>query len=259
MPSAGWRQWKLDGEKHGRTFLRSSATFRHEHAGQDEHGDVAFWGEWEGAARLVTELAFVPPCPRWLCLPEPDAAHPPSDRGIPPQNTDPFVWGDAIRYTYCRQKKNGRLRRLGRGSLILFGSSLRKQFVLDTVLVVAGWAEHRMPEDLDGLTDEEHMRATIEPMYGYGAAKRSYRLYFGATPAEPVDGMFSFVPCRPVSDGKVGFARPVIELDGLINPNRRQQAAMLDVPGEGIPGVWKTVVDVIGAEGLALATRLGLE
>lgn len=154
--------------------------------------------------------------------------------------------------------EDGKLRRLGRGSVILFGSSLGDRFVLDTVLVVAGWVEHRRRDDLADHADEAHVRATIDPMYGWGEDKRTYRLYVGATPDTSVDGMFSFVPSRPAVGAQSGFPRPVMELNGLINPNARIQARMLHVSVERIPDLWRTVVESVRAEGLALATNLQL-
>lgn len=198
--------------------------------------------------------ATVQPQTRALAREQP----PRSNDGVPPQNTDPFVWGDAIRYTFCRQPGNGKLRRLGRGSLILFGSSLHNQFVLDSVLVVAGWLEHEKCDDLAGRTDEAHMNATIKPMYGWGDKKRTYRLYLGATPDEPVNGMFSFVPCRPAAGDASGFARPALELQGFLNPNARMQARSVDVGQGNLPQLWRAVVDTVLAEELALATQLQL-
>ncbi|MDQ2985080.1 MAG: hypothetical protein M3R70_14350 [Actinomycetota bacterium] len=259
MPASGRRPWKLGRENHARTFLLSPGTYRSDVQAEDQHGKVAFWGEWEGAVDLAAEVDWIPGGPRWLCRPDPHAAEPPSDDGSPPQNTDPFVWGDAIRYTFCRQPGNGKLRRLGRGSVILFGSSLDHRFVLDAVLVVAGWVEHRRRDDLAGYADETYMGATIDPMYGWGEDGHTYRLYVGATPDEPVDGMFSFVPCRRAAGARSGFARPPIELNGLINPNARMQARMLEVGPERIPELWRTVVEIVRAEGLALATNLQLE
>jgi hypothetical protein len=259
MPASGRRPWKLGREEHARTFLLSPGSYRSALQAEDQQGEVAFWGEWEGAVDLVTEVERVPGGPRWLCRPDPHGAAPLSDEGTPPQNTDPFVWGDAIRYTFCRQPGNGKLRRMGRGSVILFGSSLDHRFVLDAVLVVAGWIEHRRRDDLVGHADETYMRATIEPMYGCGEDGQTYRLYIGATPDAPVDGMFSFVPCRPAAERNSGFARPVIELNGLINPHARMQARMLDVGVDEIPDLWRSVVETVRADGLALATRLQLE
>ena len=259
MPAGGQRPWKLGSEMHGRTFLQSSGTYRRAVRGKDRRGDVAFWGEWEGAVDLVTAVEQLPAGPRWLCRPDPLGTPPVSDDGTPPQNTDPYVWGNSIRYTFCRQPGNGKLRRMGRGSVILFGSSVKHRFVLDTVLVVAGWVEHERRDDLIGHTDKAHIRATIDPMYGWGEAKRTYRLYVGATPEAPVNGMFSFLPCRPAAGSRSGFVRPALELHGLVNPNARMQARMLDVHPERIPEFWREVVETVRSEGLALATRLDFD
>lgn len=258
MPTSGRRPWKRGNEVHARTFLQSPGTYRRDISGEDQHGEIAFWGEWEGAVDIVSEVDPVPGGPRWLCRPVARAAPPTSSDGTPAQNTDPFVWGDAIRYTFCRQPGNGKLRRLGRGTVMVFGSSLDHRFVLDTVLVVAGWVEHQGRDDLADHTDEAYMRATVDPMYGWGEGKRTHRLYFGATPDASVDGMFSFVPCRPAVGALSGFARPAIELDGLINPNARMQARMLDVSVERIPELWRRVVEAVLSEDLALATHLTL-
>jgi hypothetical protein len=52
-------------------------------------------------------------------------------------------------------------------------------------------------------------------MYGWGENGRTLRLYYGATPDAPVEGMFSFVPCQR-AEGATGFARPVIDLGDLL-------------------------------------------
>ena len=260
--TSGIRPWPRGDEAHKRTFMQSPATYRGSIDGDDQHGDVAFWGEWEGEARLVTALEPTPRGPRALCLPNPHGASPPpNEKGTPPQNTDPFVWGDAIRYSACRQPTNRKLRNLGRGSLILFGSSVGGAFVLDTVLVVAGWVEHSREgfrQQLAGVTSDEHMRATLEPWHGW-KSDQTLRLYIGATPANPVDGMYSFVPCRPAAGSRSGFPRPAIELDGFIKPDLRMQAGSSE-PQElsVVPALWRQVAGQVLEAGLALATRLDL-
>jgi len=254
--SVAWRRGKDD---HARTFLVSPATYRIGHTGQDTDGEVAFWGEWEGAVNVVSELDPVPEGrgPTWLGRPDPSASPPPVLPGNPPQNTDPYVWGDAMRYTYCRQPTNGKLRGLGRGSVILFGSSVAYRFVLDAVLVVARFVDHSCAGDLRGVTDDVHMRTTIEPMYGWGEGA-THRLYEGATPADPVNGMFSFVPCKPGSGRDVGFARPEIDLDGWIHHDLRMQARMEDRDANAMRQAWDDVASVIRSHGLALGTALRL-
>jgi hypothetical protein len=258
MPRDGRTSWRRGDAAHRRTFLSTAGTYRYGAAGEDQRGELAFWGEWEGAVDVVTKLDPVPGGPHWLGRPDPSVTPPDFGQDTPPQNTDPYVWGDAMRYTFCRQPTNRKLRSLGRGSVILFGSSVQSEFVLDTVFVVAGWIEHRTTSDLIGLTDDTHMRATIVPMYGWGEDKRTYRLYVGATPEDAVDGMFSFVPSRPGSGADVGFARPGLEIDGVINPNLRMQAKTLDCGEPAIRAAWDAAVDTVTTEGLALATQLTL-
>jgi hypothetical protein len=100
------------------------------------------------------------------------------------------------------------------------------------------------------------MHATIRPMYGWGENKRTHRLYLGATPNDSVDGMFSFVPCSPGSGADVGFARPTLEIDGVINPNLRMQAKTLALGDWAIRAAWTSAVDAVQTEGLALATHV---
>ena len=64
---------------------------------------------------------------------------------------------------------------------------------------------------------------------------------------------------RPAAGAGSGFARPAIELNGLISPNARMQARMLAVDPERIPELWRTVVETVRADGLALATNLQLD
>lgn len=257
MPTDGVRPWRGGNATHARSFLVTPGRFRVAPEGPEDAGDVAYWAEWEGETRLVRELeGLLPGAPRWLCRPVVNGAPPRLTEGEPPQNTDPYVFGEGFRYTFCRQKLNGKLRGLGRGSLILFGSTLDHHFVLDTVVVVAGWLEHRRLADLGDSMDETYVKATLEPMYGWGEGKRTYRLYVGATPEATVDGMFSFVPGRPPDEA--GFARPVIELEALIKPTTFRQARVLETPAAELRAIWQRVVEQVRESGLALATRLDL-
>jgi len=106
------------------------------------------------------------------------------------------------------------------------------------------------------MVSDEHMRAGLTPFHGW-SKKGSLRYYAGATPTNMVSGMYSFVPCRLANGVKSGFARPEIKLDGLINPNLRQQARSsepLDVAT--VPDLWHQVVGQVLDQRLALATRL---
>ena len=60
---------------------------------------------------------------------------------------------------------------------------------------------------------------TLVPWYGWHE-HGPFRLHNGATLDARVDGMFSFFPALQAGDddGR-GFARPTIELPGVVNPN----------------------------------------
>ena len=53
-PANGRRPWMPANMAHRRTFLQSESTYRLSPDGNDQHGPVAFWGEWEGEAQLRT-------------------------------------------------------------------------------------------------------------------------------------------------------------------------------------------------------------
>jgi hypothetical protein len=68
--------------------------------------------------------------------------------------------------------------------------------------------------------------------------------------------MFSFVPCMPAERAPLRFARPRIQLQGLINP-RSQQAPKgythrdrLDI--EGARSAWRSVVEQVLDAGCVL-------
>ncbi len=100
------------------------------------------------------------------------------------------------------------------------------------------------------------MRMTLEPWYGWGD-ERTFRFYVGATPDDPVEGMYSFVPARQVDGVRSGFARPAIELWGLVNPNVRMQARTSPaIPLSEIATCWREIAKGVLDSGLVLATRL---
>jgi hypothetical protein len=262
----GIRPWRYARRRnpHRRMYLQSAATYRYSIDGPDSRGDVAFWGEWEGEAEVIRE--FPDPrsaTPKRLWRPNPRGVPPAPHPTYSPQNTDPFVWGDAIVYTACRQDRNEKLRRLGRGSVILFGSSLQGGFVIDTVLVVAGYVDHNLGDRdfrkvLADIASPEHMRMTLEPWYG-GGVETTFRYYVGATPEDSVNGMFSYVPCIAIDTRRAGFARPTIELGTFIKP-RLSMAARTSKPLEieQITGLWRRVTDQVLGTGLGLGTHFDL-
>lgn len=250
--SPGVKHWNVG--PHRRKFLRSRGIALGS-AGHKHPDDLIFWGEWEPESAIERVTSPVKEGPQFVHRPFYSDPPPPGWR----QNTDPFVFGNQFHYTGCLQHtRRGptQLRFLERGSVILFGSCLnRGKFVIDTVFVVDRWLHHAQADYRDGLDgiSDVYRAVTIEPWYsGSGSDSNSYRLYFGATPDSPVDGMFSFFPASTLQRHPHGFARPEIGLD-VITPNLTQgkrmnpQSSIADVKA-----LWTDVVEQVEGAGLLL-------
>lgn len=196
--------------------------------------------------------------------------------GSPPegfrQNTDPWVFGDSFYYSNCKQRTNeGRnvtaMQRLAPGSLILFGSTRHWEFVVDTVFVVGRRLTTFVAgEPLEVEVDPAFRVATLESLTSgetedEESEEQSFTLYEGATPSRPAQGMFSFVPCLPYDGEGPRFARPAIQLPGIVNPRSTQAASgagrQRDI--DEVVRAWEAVVSQVLDQDLLLATRLDLQ
>ncbi len=235
-------------------------------------GDLRAWGEWEPESDLVR--TFSPGkgqlrSPRFLWRPYyvPKASY----REL--HNTDPFVFGERLLYSNCGQSSKPGLRHLDKGSVIAFGSGTevasKRRWMLDTVLVVRDFVEYdprhacAMLEDQTPaaflvatggpLTDNAHASApgTCTP------TRTRLRLYRGATPYDPVDGMFSFFPATPAG-GDSCFSRPLVDLPGeYFNPRSWQAPKGLrrGLTRHELRSLWESLVAQVRDAGLVLGTR----
>ncbi len=248
---------------HRRKFMTSTGAYLDN--GRTVEGPIVFWGEWEPPSRVVRRFADASGGrPAYLHEPLPAVAESEAWR----QNTDPFVFGSRFLYTGCLQHtKLGatQLRHLAPGSVVLFGSCLDKsRFALDTALVVSSFVDHG-PLDvrrvLDGKVAGEYWDVTLNPWYsGSIPGGRTFRLYFGATPAESVDGMFSFFPCLPDEDpGRVRFARPEIQIPGFITPQLTQGKKIArNLSITELTELWAETLRQVRDAGLRLGVRADL-
>lgn len=228
---------------HHRKFLVADGTAQ-DADGQPQRDRYAFWGEWEAPSRVIDRWPTQGQLPQYLH--RPFWSRPPAGER---QNTDPWVFGDRFRYSNCKQlgprphRKPSALQRLTPGSVVLFGSQLAGDFVLDTVLVVAD-ATSYTPGDGPHLDlDQAFATCTLDSL---GADNnldyREFTLFTGATPHDPIGGMFSFVPCRP-AEGDPRFARPAITVPGVVNPASKQapSGARRPLPPSRAKEVWDDV------------------
>ena len=278
LAAPGIKAWTKVEEGHGRKFLRSPGRFLAAMGAAPVEDEIGFWGEWEAQSEAEAIGNPVPHGPRWIH--RPFWARPASYAGL--HNTDPFVFGDRFHYTGCLQHtKHGptQLRHLSRGSVILFGSKRpgRPEFTLDTVFVVADFVDHARRDykrTLAKIVSDTYAAVTLAPWYGetngcrppvseHGCnapePERSYRLYLGATFANPVAGMFSYFPCVTGDGIGRGFARPAICLPEVITPTMTQNKRLnpRQCVDEIIP-LWDEVVRQVTARGLALGIQAEL-
>jgi len=215
------------------------------------------WVEWEAESRVLRRFYPTDPrLPRYLWQPFWTPRLNYGNR----VNSDPVVLG-GFYYSDCRQAGNEGLRELPRGSVIVFGSPVEGEWVVDTVFVVS----KRVPYDViyydrvyksgidlpDGF--EQGVLARSCGMIGGG---RERTLYVGATYQEQVDGMFSFFPSKPKPQGNsVGFFRPAIQLPkSYFNPNLAMTAkgAKSELPRKTVKELWLDVKQQILEQGLCL-------
>ena len=288
-PDSGTRKSWNTGD-HRRKFMVTAGRYADD--GEVRAAEIGFWGEWEPESEVVRCVQQpLPNGPRYVY--RPFYRQPAGYSGQQLQNTDPFVFGERFLYTGCKQYAAGRptgLRFMERGSVVLFGSSIGGAFCVDTVFVVSGWIDHdrsTVREVLRGAISPTYAAVTISPWYredfsGHGprpaaqtrpgcrepvaaasmtgcGAGDSFRLYFGATWEEPVDGMFSFFPCLPLANALNGFGRPEIAIAGSIADNLTQGQKFTDLMNTAqAKRLWDEVVRQVRAAGLSLGVHAPL-
>jgi hypothetical protein len=250
--------------KHRRKFLRRPGQYVAP-GGSLAEAPLAFWAEWEAPSYIIQRWSEEGALPRFLQEPRWER---PTIKGFR-QNTDPWVFGDCFRYSNCHQLNQSGLRNLAAGSVILFGSTLGlaspagPRFVLDTLFVVSEQRQKFTPTDPPN-TDEAFRVSTIEALArgddanacgasdACGDANAWFTLYSGATYEAPINGMYSFVPCRRADREDFRFARPTLSLPpGVVNPRSWQspKGAGRPLPPHDIRDLWTIVRDQVIAVG----------
>jgi hypothetical protein len=183
------REWNSD-RSHYRKFLEVEGQFIGLAGDKPISEKLHLWGEWEGHS-------FFSPLQGY----DPNGIHRPvHDVGrVGSQNTDPYIYGPNFYYAVCKQR--GQLTRLEPGSLILFGSSFKGGFALDTVFVVDSWETvHEVAKSGDSAYSSIYREATLERLgdiYSAPAPRSALRLY-GSRTYQQDPNLFSYVPCKPL-------------------------------------------------------------
>jgi len=177
------------------------------------------------------------------------------------QNTDPYVFGPVFLFSNCRQftyrLRPTRLQQLPPGSVVVFGSHLGGQFVVDTVLVVASRTPYAIgrPDQPLGRVSAAFRVATLQPLAGLERFRgRTAQLYRGVSfNASDPNRMFSFVPAR--LDG-ARFSRPALPGSPFITPAMTMGFKAIATSADQARVFWQDIIDRVRSHGLDLAIHL---
>ena len=276
---AGKKNWNYG--PHKRKVIKTSGKYYQN--GKLFDSELIFWGEWEPDS-AVTPIVPQPPRDKFIGH---DLHHPllilgkngkPKAKryinGQKCQNTDPFVFGGPFHYSCCQQHYGGALSKLAyldKGSIIVFGTNYRKPsptIVIDTVLVVGESRPYNtssIARDLKGFVTNDYLMIMDlnTPAPGF-----DFRCYHGATPANSVEGMFSFVPCYDAHDPKINiqqikratlaaadFAGLSINANNLINESMTQGFKSCAISLPLSKQIWQCIVDAVIRQGF----KIGVE
>ena len=208
------RTWNLDG--HRRKFMIHDGQYIENNIRKSSK--LLFWCEWEPPSiverlpqhgRTLTKKAY-PEYLHYPFLPPVEKIKEYQKSGY--QNTDPFIFGDAFRYSNCKQATYSSLKKLEKGSLILFGSRVNYRFAIDTVFVVKE-SEPYIASLNDKFENLGIFNQIVLKMFKNSKCNNSKAekvLYTGATYDKKVNSMFSFVPSIKFEGEKTGFPRVIM-------------------------------------------------
>ena len=232
--------WPPFGAAHRRKFLQAPGEWA---LSTGESGDslLEFWGEYEGP----TFCSRLPPG-RGL----PQAVHSIDPRPEPPtRNTDPWVFHQGFVWSLCRHKNLPTI--VPSGTVVLFGSTVSGEWLLDTVFVV-----NRRIAGVAGKIGGPYDRLVLPTIPG------AFQPFIGI-PYTTAAELFSFVPARRIDNEHKPFRRPSMNsLFSLLrkgtdrqppSPRNAQGLAVCTAIG-GVRSFWNALVRETEEAGLVLGT-----
>lgn len=180
------------------------------------------------------------------------------------QNTDPYVFGNSFFYSCCKQRKCNKptiLQNLNPGDLIVFYSYKKcdSGFVcmLDTIFVIGEkigeFKKNSYSKIKNSISDLYFQNVVMPIFYGNGGSLDNdgcFTLYRSATYRNPINGMFSYFPCKIYSGNEnCGFPRYEIKngiLQGDIVLKSKQGFAVNNV--DNVFYIWRCLTqDILDA------------
>jgi hypothetical protein len=245
------REWNKD-KSHYRKFIRQEGEYIKALGQQPSKDELLFWGEWESNS-------YFEPLNRW----NPNGIHQPfhSLHIRHHQNTDPYIYGEHFLYSVCKQR--GRLTQLEKGSVVLFGSSFKNGFVLDTVFVVGSFESvHEVAANEAANYSKTYREATLEQLgdtYIRPNPSSKLRLYKGLMYAENQE-LFSYTPCKPYNEEtKTGFPRvifPYQNFNVIQFSNNPTGIKIISSNAEQTKEIWNYITQEVLKQGYYLGVKL---
>lgn len=245
------REWNGD-KNHYRKFIHHQGCYVTEIGGVPKYDDILFWGEWEANSY------FQP-----INKSNPNGIHQPfhSLHIRNHQNTDPYIFGDNFLYSICKQR--GKLNQLEKGSVLLFGSSFKDGFLLDTVFVVGSFeSAHDVASNKAINYSRKYFEVTLERLgndYIYPNPDSKLRLYRGLMYAENHE-FFSYTPCRKYNNvTNKGFARVILpyeEIGGVMFSNNPTGIKILNSGRLESYAIWQAITQEVLNQGFSLGCKI---
>ena len=258
-------------DTHRRKFIKSPGRYIN-NLGYETDDELTFWGEWEPQSQVIKLKNSKQYLPKYLNIPfinpsVPNRTH----------NTDPNVFGKHFKYIICKQGFfHNVLTNLEENSIILFGSSVNREFCIDTLFVVSriktnyniSTIEDLFPVDTRG----KYYHASVNPIYddtNYNvkvneedscriSEEKTYTFYESVDFSErdSYSGMYSFVPVKIFNQDKESsyvFKQPIIRLD-FLEHMQTQGVNSKDCHLQEIIYYWKEIENQIEANDLKKGT-----
>ena len=230
--------------KHKRKLIKNKILFL-EDDGKSKNESGYFWGEWESYSIASCEnFNGNKYYAHTLLLHSSDndktdvtsencnGGCKSADNGL--LNTDPYVFGNHFYYSNCMQSRYPILKNLHENDIIIFGSRVNGEFVLDTVFVVECKIKNAKCSDcfktvtVNLLDKESNNKIYKSKMYNEKAKK---------------DEIYSFFPC---SDKP--FDRPILALEGIT----KQKRGVHYIKEKTSKEIWNDIVAAVKSNGLKI-------
>lgn len=266
---------------HKRKYIKFKGSYLDDLLSEPINNDIYFWGEWEAQSQCIQIERNKSPLPKYIFEPY-------YQTKSAKTNTDPFVFGNQFYYCICKQGHYPSLRNLKPGDIILFGSNLKSNFVLDTVFVIKDYDEYQIGDikNLKSKFNSTFYDITLMPLVSSKQVEckeiiadnkgnclpacgdnknddnptinnSTYRIYRAAMydDRDQFGGIFSYAPCSPEPTGNKGFARPIIN-PPYISQGLNQGIKIIDHRTN--ESVWNEVTSMILSQGLKLMIKTEL-